>query len=137
MPVQNSEIADRIERLADLLAIRGENPFRVRAYRNAAFEIRTLPRRLSAMIQAGEDLSQIHGVGATIARAIEEIARTGHLAALERIERREGHELADLLRIPGLGPKRVRLLHESLGVRSRGDLERAFPAWARRPRSRS
>jgi DNA polymerase (family 10) len=125
MPIQNSEIAERIDRLADLLAIRGENPFRVRAYRNAAFEIRTFPRRLSAMVEAGEDLTEIHGVGATIARAIEELVRSGHLTALERIERREGHELADLLRIPGLGPKRVRLLHEALGVRSREDLERA------------
>jgi DNA polymerase (family 10) len=128
VPIQNSEIAERIERLADLLDIAGENPFRVRAYRNAAFAIRSLPERLSAMVEAGEDLSQIHGVGRTIARAIEEIVHTGHLAALDRIERREGNELADLLRIPGLGPVRVRRIHEALGVRSRTDLERAARA---------
>jgi DNA polymerase (family 10) len=97
----------------------------VRAYRNAAFTIRTLTRPLAEMVEGGEDLAELHGVGAAIARKIAELVRTGHLAALERLEAREGHELANLLRIPGLGPKRVRQLHQQLGVSSLEELSDA------------
>jgi DNA polymerase (family 10) len=97
----------------------------VRAYRNAAFTIRTLTRPLAEMVEGGEDLVELHGVGAAIARKIAELVRTGHLQALERLEAREGHELANLLRIPGLGPKRVRLLHQQLGVSSLAELSDA------------
>jgi len=128
IPVQNAEIAERLERYADLLAIEGANPFRVRAYRNAAMTIRSTSTRLSELVAAGADLSQLHGVGSAIAAKITEVVRTGHLRALESLERREGPELADLLRIPGLGPKRVRVLHEQLGVRTQGDLAEAARA---------
>ncbi len=125
MPVQNAEIADQLERLADLLAIGGANPFRVRAYRNAALSIRSSPRRMAEMVAAGEDLSRMQGIGRGIAAKITELVETGRLASLDALERNEGPELADLLRIPGLGPKRVRALHECLGVRGLADLERA------------
>jgi DNA polymerase (family 10) len=97
----------------------------VRAYRNAALTIRSAPRRLAEMVESGEDLSQLHGVGKTIAAKIVEVVKTGHLRALEGLERREGPGLVDLLRIPGLGPKRVRVLHDLLGVRSLDDLAKA------------
>ena len=90
----------------------------MRAYRNAALSIRGAPRRLQDLVEAGEDLSELYGVGKTIAGKIVEVVKTGHLRALENLERREGPELADLLRIHGLGPKRVRALHERLGVRT-------------------
>ncbi len=114
-----------MERFADLLAIQGANPFRVRAYRNAAMTIRSAPRRLAEMVDSGEDLSQLHGIGKTIAAKIVEVVKTGHLRALESLERREGPGLVDLLRIPGLGPKRVRVLHELLGVSSLDELAKA------------
>jgi DNA polymerase (family 10) len=114
-----------LERYADLLAIQGANPFRVRAYQNAAMTIRSAPRRLAEMVDSGEDLSELHGVGKTIAAKIVEVVKTGHLRALEGLERREGPGLADLLRIPGLGPKRVRVLHDLLGVRSLDELAKA------------
>jgi DNA polymerase (family 10) len=122
VPTQNAAIAERLERYADLIEIEGENPFRVRAYRNAADTVRSLTRSLAEMVEAGEDLSELHGVGDAIARKITELVRTGRLRALEKLEAREGEELADLLRIPGLGPKRVRLLHQRLGVRSPDEL---------------
>jgi DNA polymerase (family 10) len=125
IPDQNAEIAERLERYADLLAIEGANPFRVRAYRNAAMTIRSTSSRLSEMVAAGADLSQLHGVGRTIAAKITEVVQTGHLRALEGLERREGPELVDLLRIPGLGPKRVQVLHELLGVRTLDELAEA------------
>jgi DNA polymerase (family 10) len=74
------------------------------------------------MVDSQEDLSRLHGVGKTIAAKIVEVVETGHLRALEGLERREGPELVDLLRIPGLGPKRVRLIHELLGVSSLAEL---------------
>jgi DNA polymerase (family 10) len=114
-----------LERFADLLAIQGANPFRVRAYRNAAMTIRSTPRRLAEMVDSAEDLSQLHGIGKTIAAKIVEVVKTGHLRALESLERREGPELVDLLRLPGLGPKRVRVLHELLGVSSLDELAKA------------
>ena len=114
-----------MERFADLLAIQGANPFRVRAYRNAAMTIRSTPRRLAEMVDSVEDLSQLHGIGKTIAAKIVEVVKTGHLRALEGLERREGPELVDLLRLPGLGPKRVRVLHELLGVSSLDELAKA------------
>lgn len=87
--------------------------------------IRSSPSRLSEMVAAGADLTEMHGVGKTVAAKITEMVETGHLRALEGLERREGPELADLLRIPGLGPKRVRALHELLGVRTLDDLVEA------------
>jgi DNA polymerase (family 10) len=80
------------------------------------------------MVVAGADLSQLHGVGRTIAAKITEIVQTGHMRALQGLERREGPELVDLLRIPGLGPKRVRTLHELLRVRTLEELAEAARA---------
>lgn len=127
-PIQNEQIAQRLERYADLLDIQGENPFRVRAYRNAAFTVRASARPLADLVEAGEDLSELHGIGDTIARKISELVRTGHLRALERLEARKGSKLADLLAIPGLGPKRVRALHQRLGVSSPDELREAARA---------
>jgi DNA polymerase (family 10) len=125
IPILNAEIAERLERYADLIEIEGENPFRVRAYRNAAFSVVALTRPLAEMVEAGEDLAKLHGIGPAIARKIVELVRTGRLQALERLEAREGRELVDLLRIPGLGPKRVRALHQKLGVSSPQELAEA------------
>ncbi len=100
----------------------------MRAYRNAAFTIRAQTRPLADLVDAGEDLSALHGIGDAIARKIAELVRTGHLRALDGLEAREGAELADLLRIPGLGPKRVRMLHQRLGVRSPRELLEAVRA---------
>jgi DNA polymerase (family 10) len=125
VPIQNAEVAERFERLADLLEIQGANPFRVRAYRNAAQTIRALARRLSEMVEQEEDLSKLFGIGKDLAAKIEEIVETGSLSLLEEVERETGPELADLLRIPGLGPKRARVLHEILGVGSLRELATA------------
>jgi DNA polymerase (family 10) len=93
--------------VADLLEIEGANEFRVRAYRDAAQTIDTLPRNVADMIEEGEDLTELSGIGEDLAGKIEEIVRTGSLAQLEEIERRTPPELADLLNISGLGPKRM------------------------------
>ena len=128
MKMHNNDVAELFDRLADLLEIEGANPFRVRAYRNAARLIRSLPREVADMVAAGEDLTRLPGIGEDLAGKIKTIVETGTLPLLEEEARKVPPELAELLEIEGLGPKRVKVLHEVLGVRSLEDLERAVNA---------
>ncbi len=128
MKMHNNDVAELFERLADLLEIEGANPFRVRAYRNAARLIRSLPREVADMVAAGEDLTRLPGIGEDLAGKIKTIVETGTLPLLEEEARKVPPELAELLEIEGLGPKRVKVLHEVLGVRSLEDLERTVNA---------
>ena len=79
MPVRNAEVAEIFDRMAVLLAIQGANPFRVRAYQNAARTLRGLPRSVADMLAEEEDLSKLPGVGRDLAGKIAEIADTGRL----------------------------------------------------------
>lgn len=126
--VHNAEIARIFETYATLLEIEGANPFRVRAYRNAARTIEGLPQEAAALVAAGEDLSELPGIGKDLAGKIKEIVETGELKALEDIERKVPKELAELTALPGLGPKRVQVLHERLDIDNLEDLERAVRA---------
>jgi DNA polymerase (family 10) len=128
VPVHNSEIADQFETLADLLEIEGANPFRVRAYRNAAQTVRSHGQGMAGLVEAGEDLSELPDIGDDLAQKIAEIVRTRKLRLLEEVEARVPLELARLTRLDGLGPKRVQALYRELGVRSLDDLRRAAEA---------
>jgi len=128
MSIQNIEISAMLTQLADLLEIEGENPFRIRAYRNAARLVETLPRNVAAMIAAGEELSKLPGIGEALATKIKEMVSTGHLQALEKEEHRVPPTLSDLLKIPGLGPKRVHLIYEQLNIHTLADLSKAVDA---------
>jgi DNA polymerase (family 10) len=125
MAVRNADIAELFERMAVLLEIQGANPFRIRAYQNAARTLGDLPRRAADMLAEGEDLSELPHIGKDLASKIAEVIDTGHLGALEELEREVPPGLAELTRISGLGPKRVRALFDSLGVRGRDDLQTA------------
>ena len=125
MPVNNVDIARLFNRLADLLEIDGANPFRVRAYRNAAQTIRSHSRSMSEMVAQEEDLSELPGVGKEIAAKIKTIVENGRLPQLEQIETRVPAELSDMMQIEGLGPKRVKTLYRELKIRSIEDLKRA------------
>jgi len=116
MPIHNADIAEMFNRLADLLEIDDANPFRVRAYRNAARTLGSLPRSVVDMLREGEELSRLPGIGKDLAHKIEVIVETGRLPALSEIERQTPGGLVKLLSVPGLGPKRVRMLHEKLGI---------------------
>jgi DNA polymerase (family X) len=124
VPIHNRDVAEIFDRMADLLEIQGANPFRVRAYRNAARTVDDLPRSVGDMIADAEDLSELPGIGKDLAGKIEEIVRTGALSALERLMREVPVGLADLTALPGLGPKRVKILHDELGVSDLEDLQR-------------
>jgi DNA polymerase (family 10) len=125
MPVLNSDIARSLEKLADLIELEGGNPFRIRAYRNAAHVVGELPRNVLAMTAAGEDLAELTGIGKDLADKIETLAETGHITVLDEMERKTPPGLLALLDVPGLGPKRVRLLYDHLGIRSLADLATA------------
>ena len=125
MSVRNAEIAEILDRMADLLEIQGANPFRVRAYRNASVTVAGLGRSLADMLAVSEDLSKLPDIGKDLAGKIREIVNTGRLAALEDLEKDVPAGLVELTRLPGLGPKRVKSLHESLGIHDLEGLERA------------
>jgi len=124
VPVHNTEIADLFEELADLLEIESANPFRVRAYRNAARTIRAA-RSMTELLAEGEDLSSLPGIGEELAEKIATIVTTGKLPLLEEVRARTPAALSELMRIEGLGPKRVKQLYSELGIRSFEDLRRA------------
>ena len=125
MPVHNADVAALFEDVADLLAIQGENAFRIRAYRNAARTLNQLSRPVADLVAAGEDLSDLPDIGDDLAGKIATIVETGTLPLYDELTRDIPPSVADLLRIPGLGPKRVRRLRDALGVDSRAALKRA------------
>jgi len=130
MPVTNRDIAQQFEQVADLLEIEGANPFRVRAYRNAARTIGAYSRGMAEMIAQGEDLTALPGIGKDLAAKIREIVETRHLELLDEVAEHTPAGLSDVMRIEGLGPKRARVLHEELGVGSLEDLAKAVAAHA-------
>src|SRR5213594_4512566 len=125
--MQNPDIARLFDEVADLLEIQDANPFRVRAYRNAARTIRDFPEPLADLVRAGtKDLTDIAGIGDDLAEKITAIVTTGELPLRKELARKLPAGLLDLLRIPGLGPKRVKLLYKKLKVKSAADLAAAL-----------
>ena len=124
--MENIEIAKAFEGVADLLELQGANAFRVRAYRNAARTIGALGTSVEAMVRHdGHALQELPGIGADLAGKIIRLCRTGKLPLLEQLSRRTPASLTALLKIPGVGPKRARLIHTTLGVRNLEQLQRA------------
>ena len=125
--MQNPDIARLFDEVADLLEIQDANPFRVRAYRNAARTIRDFPEPIADLVRAGtKDLTDIPGIGDDLAEKITDIVTTGELPLRKQLASKLPAGLLDLLRIPGLGPKRVKLLYKKLKVKSAADLAAAL-----------
>ena len=125
--MQNPDIARVFDEVADLLEIQDANPFRVRAYRNAARTIRDYPEPIAELVHSGgKDLTEIPGIGEDLAEKITDIVKTGELPLRKQLAAKLPAGLLDLLRIPGLGPKRVKLLHKKLKVTSAADLAAAL-----------
>src|SRR6267378_524635 len=125
--MQNPDIARLFDEVADLLEIQDANPFRVRAYRNAARTIRDFPEPIADRVRAGtKDLTDIAGIGDDLAEKITAIVTTGELPLRKELASKLPAGLLDLLRIPGLGPKRVKLLYKKLKVKSAADLAAAL-----------
>lgn len=121
----NEAIADMFDTIADVLELQGDLPYRIRAYRNAARTLRDLDRPVEE-IAAEDRLEELPGIGKDLAEKIREYLRTGRIAKYEEVVSQVPPGLIELLHIPGLGPKRVRLLHDQLGISDIEDLRQAL-----------
>src|SRR5574339_192587 len=127
MAVHNADIAAAFEEIADLLELGDENPFRIRAYRNAARVVGGLSLDLAAKLAEGGELPKLPGIGEDLAGKIHEIAGSGTCKLREKLRGRFPAGITELLRLSGVGPKRVRALHEAK-IDSLEDLRRAARA---------
>ena len=123
--MDNDAIARRFHRLAALMEVRGDDPFRLRSYRNAAEAIEVWPTPLKEIAEkegvAG--LQEIPGVGKAIAGKVIELLTKGTFDAWERLTAETPESVLDLLEIPGIGPKTAALLHQRFKVSSLADLK--------------
>jgi DNA polymerase (family 10) len=122
--VQNSEVAKFFREIADILELQ-EDSFKPRAYRRASLSIEKLPEPLTDYAARGE-LEAIPGVGEAIAKKIQEILNTGKLEYLEKLRTEVAPGLVELLQVPEVGPKTVRLLHDRLGITNIEQLREAL-----------
>jgi DNA polymerase (family 10) len=122
--MRNQEVAKIFAAMADILAIQGENVHRVLAYQRAAENVATLDRPLEEIWQAGE-LETVPGIGKTLAEKIDELMRTGHLEAYEKLKAQVPEGVVALLQVPDVGPKRAALFWKELGITSVEALEQA------------
>lgn len=128
MPVHNADIAAVFDEIADLLEIQGENPFRIRAYRNAARQMESMGMPAADMVARGEDLTELPGIGDDLAAKIREIVETGKCKALEKLRAKFPPTITTLLKLPGLGPKRVKTLYDKLRIKTLEQLKSAARA---------
>ena len=125
--LSNADLARVFHDIGDMLEVKGELVFKTVAYHRAADAIAHSPVELSAAYRAGER-PKVPGVGQAISDKIDELARTGHLAFYDRLVAEVPPSLVELLRVPGVGPRTVKVLHEELGVESLEDLRQAAEA---------
>jgi DNA polymerase (family 10) len=121
---RNEEVALLLDNIAELLMLKNENPYRIRAYTTAAQNIRALDEDIEELARQGK-LDEIPGVGKAIAAKIEEYLRTGRLEYYEQLKREVPLQAVDLLEVPGIGPARAHLLYEQLGITTIQDLLQA------------
>ncbi len=122
--MDNRQVARLLEEIATLLELKGENPFKTRAYQNAARAVDALDESVAELV-AGGRLIESAGIGTGIAEKITELVQSGQLAYAEGLRREVPAGLLEMVRIPGLGPKRARAIYDALAVASLEDLERA------------
>lgn len=126
--MENKQIADFFAEVAELLELQGENPFRIRSYENAARILGDMSENIAALVRSGQNLQEIPGIGEGISKKIIEIVETGKLKFLDEQKAKVPAGLPGLLKIEGLGPKKVKLFHDRLGIDSLDKLEEAAKA---------
>ena len=124
--MNNPEIAATLDQLADLLEFQGANAFRIRAYRNSSRVIRDYPEPIAAIVAKDpKSLTSIDGIGKGVAEKCITLVQTGELPQIQEILQQIPPTVLDLLRVPGLGPKKAALLHRELGIENLQQLELA------------
>ncbi len=126
--MRNSRIAAIFQEIADVLELQGGNPFRIRSYRQGARTVADLAEPLADYVEAGKDPSDLPGIGESLAEQIHEILETDTCARLENLRGGFPPHLRDLLKVKGLGPKKVKALHDALGIATIPDLRAAAEA---------
>jgi len=122
--MDKDQVADTLVRIATLLDLKGENPFKSRAYVNAARALETMSEPLDKVI-AEERLGETKGIGESIQKKIAELVVTGKLAYYEELKAATPPGLVAMLDIPGLGPKKIKMIHDELGIETVEQLEQA------------
>ncbi|MCX8041041.1 MAG: DNA polymerase/3'-5' exonuclease PolX [Thermodesulfobacteriaceae bacterium] len=122
--MKNKEVAEVFYKVASLLEIKGENPYRIRAYQKAAQTIEALTKDIEELAKKGQ-IEKLPGIGKDLAGKIQEILKTGTLSLYEELKKEIPPVLLTFLEIPSLGPKKVKVLYEKLGITSLEELEKA------------
>ncbi|MFO7852157.1 MAG: DNA polymerase/3'-5' exonuclease PolX [Bacteroidota bacterium] len=125
MPLNNKKIAEKLEEVAGLLELKGENRFRVRSYRDAARVISGMSEDLGGLVDSDGKLQDIPGIGESIAEKIKEIIKTGKLKQLEKLKKEIPESLLEVMALEQMGPQRTKVLYEKLGVETIEDLKKA------------
>ena len=119
--MKNREISRIFNEIADMLEIKGENPFRIRAYRRAAMNIEGISKDITEISK--DELIKIPGIGQDLAGKIDEYIKTGKIQAYEDLKKEIPEGLSMLLNVPNLGPKTAKLLYEKLNIKNIDELE--------------
>ncbi len=122
--MRNKEVAEKFYELAKMAELAGENPFKVRAYVEAARRIENLTVPIEELA-AQDKLTQIKGIGASIAEKIKQYLNTGKIEKLEELKKKIPETLFEIEKIPGMGAKRAKILYEKLGIKTVEDLKHA------------
>jgi len=117
------DVGEILEHIAQLLELKGENPFKIRAYTNAARALESLSESIGTLV-AEERLGEIEGIGKAITEKVTELVTTGRLEYYEELKSSFPEGIFELFELQGLGAKKIKVLHEQLGVASLADLER-------------
>jgi DNA polymerase (family X) len=123
--MENAQIADLFDTIADLIELKGGNEFRIRSYRQAARTVRDHPERLEDLVEANEDLSDLPNIGERTADKIREIIETGTCARIEELRKDIPEGLTHLMEIPGLGPRKAKEIYDELGIETLEGLRKA------------
>lgn len=122
--MKNHLVSETFTSIADILEIKGENPFRIRAYRRAALNIESLSEDIEDIANR-DGLKDIPGIGEDLAKKIKELVSTGSLEYLDKLKKEIPQGVLDLMSIPSVGPKKAKLLYDNLNIKSIDELEKA------------
>src|ERR1700730_459154 len=126
--MQNAEIAKYLAEIADMMELCGENFFHVRAYRNGARAVLDYPGNFSKL--TFKQMEGVPGIGKGISAKVDALIKTGELTIHQELRKKVPPEMMEVMRLPALGPKRVKQLHEELGIKSLEDLKNALASGA-------
>ena len=122
--MDNKEVAQILQEIAEMMELKGDNPFKIRAYDNGARIIEGLSQDIAQIVKEGT-LREIKGIGEGLAHTITELVKTGKCSAHQELKKSLPKGILDILHIPGLGPKRAKILYEKLGIKNVAELEKA------------